>query len=220
MNSRATSRIAVAMITRAQMRPKPGSWRMASLATTPSDANISCTATSATCTEAGTGAPGERTDVRCSRLRDGIVVGIVGAAFDAVLLHQLAEVLAIDVGLTRGVRDVALVLLEQRQDVVALEGRHPALLGVLEGRLDVGGTDGDGRRRRRAGAARRLLLAAHLLRAVGLAVVWRLAEEVLDEQRQVLGALAQGRQEHAHHAQAIEQVLAEAAGAHLFLEVA
>src|SRR6266542_2870920 len=163
MNSRATSRIAVAMITRAQMRPKPGSWRMASLATTPSDANISCTATSATCTEAGTGAPGERTDVRCSRLRDGIVVGIVGAAFDAVLLHQLAEVLAIDVGLTRGVRDVALVLLEQRQDVVALEGRHPALLGVLEGRLDVGGTDGDGRRRRRAGAARRLLLAAHRL---------------------------------------------------------
>src|SRR5262245_3177327 len=65
--------------------------------------------------------------------RSVVVAGVGG--FDLVLLHQLAEVLAVDVGVAGGVRDVAGMALEQRQDVVALEAGHPALLGVLEGHV-------------------------------------------------------------------------------------
>src|SRR5687767_2172004 len=55
-----------------------------------------------------------------------VFAGVVDAGrVDVVLLHQLAEVLAIDVGVARRVGDVAVVALEQRQDVVALEARHP-----------------------------------------------------------------------------------------------
>src|ERR1044071_391552 len=61
------------------------------------------------------------------------VIDLVDArGLDVVLLHQLAEVLAIDVGGARGVRDVAIVAAQELQDVVALERGHPALLGVLE----------------------------------------------------------------------------------------
>src|SRR4051812_44934257 len=61
-----------------------------------------------------------------------LVVGVATRGLDVVLLHQLAEVLAIDVGLARRVRDVARVAAEQLGDVVALERRDPALLRILE----------------------------------------------------------------------------------------
>src|SRR6185295_16124024 len=76
------------------------------------------------------------------------VVGLVDTGrLDVVFLHQLAEVLAIDIGGARGVRDVARVAPQQLQDVVALERGDPALLGVLEG--DAFGEQLVGRRRRR-----------------------------------------------------------------------
>src|ERR1043166_3972798 len=63
-----------------------------------------------------------------------VVIGVVRAGgLDVVLLHQLAEVLAVDVGGAGGVGDVAAVAPEELEDVVALERGDPALLGVLEG---------------------------------------------------------------------------------------
>src|SRR6185369_10304561 len=65
------------------------------------------------------------------------LLGFVGfvdtGGLDVVLLHQLPEVLAIDVGGARGVRDVAAIAPQELQDVVALERGDPALLGILEG---------------------------------------------------------------------------------------
>src|SRR5678816_1305551 len=89
--SQATRKISAAVGVRKAISANGLSSRSASLATTPSDANMSWTATSATCTD-GFG----------SRGGVGVIVAtIVGAALDAVLAHQLAEVLAVDVGLAR-----------------------------------------------------------------------------------------------------------------------
>src|SRR5258706_8790454 len=63
----------------------------------------------------------------------GGVVDIVDTGgLDVVLLHELAEVLAVDIRVARGVRDVAAVAPQHLQDVVALERGDPALLRVLE----------------------------------------------------------------------------------------
>src|SRR6185312_12015327 len=165
--SRTATNTSIAVIERAQTSPSGPISRSAILATIDSDANITCTASSARCTLGGMRSR-ELTAVRCARSGDGVSVFVfalgLAAAFDAVLLHELAEVLAIDVGLARRVRDVAFVLLEERQDVVALEGRDPALFGVLERRVDVGGAHRDGARRARA--PRRRLFAAHRLRQI------------------------------------------------------
>jgi hypothetical protein len=60
----------------------------------------------------------------------------------------------------------------------------------------------------------------HPLGAVGAAVVALGLEEVLDQLGDVVGALAQGRQVDADDAEPVEQVLAEAPGPDLVLEVA
>src|SRR6185312_6030859 len=100
----------IAVIERAHTRPSGPISRSAILATIDSDANMSCTATSARCTLAGMRSRDEFTALGCRFSDDGVGVFVVGlgvaAALDAVLLHQLAEVLAIDVGLARRVRDV------------------------------------------------------------------------------------------------------------------
>src|SRR5262249_46223671 len=74
-----------------------------------------------------------------------VVFFVTGCGFDAVLAHQLAAVFAVDVDFARGVRDVAAILLEQVDDVVALEGADPTFLGfferVLTGRQIARGAD-------------------------------------------------------------------------------
>src|SRR4051794_18386089 len=90
--------------TRTAIRPHGASSRSTSLATTPSDANSTWTVTSA---------------MAAVRRDESLLFNVVAAgALDRVLVHELAEVLAVDVGLARGVRDVVLVLLEQRHEVV------------------------------------------------------------------------------------------------------
>src|SRR5512140_675722 len=67
-----------------------------------------------------------------SSVGGGVVWLVDTRGLDVVLLHQLAEVLAVDVGVARGVRDVAAVASQHLENVVALERRDPALLRVLE----------------------------------------------------------------------------------------
>src|SRR5689334_19171297 len=51
-----------------------------------------------------------------------VVIGLVDTGgLDIVLLHQLAEILAVDIGSARRMGDVARVAPQQLQDVIALE---------------------------------------------------------------------------------------------------
>ena len=61
-----------------------------------------------------------------------VVVFVAALRGDAVLAQQLVEVLAIHVGVARGLRDVAVGALDAASQVAALEQLVPLLLGVAE----------------------------------------------------------------------------------------
>src|SRR5206468_1353154 len=177
------------------------------------------------------------------RLRERLIGG------QAELAHLLLQVLAVHADLLGRLGDVAAVAAERLAEEVALEGLHQALLGLAEGRRqgagrrtlgdggaaeEVGGRDlGSGGEQQRlldgraqlahvppplvrdAGAQR---LAGERLR-VAREAPGGLLQEVVDQQRDVLAPLGERRNGELDDAQAVVEVLAEAAGAHGALEV-
>src|SRR5690606_20440412 len=204
------------------------------------------------------------------RRRRTVLLGLLaGAALaEAELLHIELEALARDLEEARGVRDVAVRLLERAADEIALEAAHRDLHVLLEAALGGERAEVDRRgiargRRDRAGRAEgraaaelaREIFAAELLsvaeedgalhHVLELADVARpavgreqidgvlldardallqprveLPEEVLDEERDVPGALAERGQADGHDVEAVEEVLAERALSDELLEIA
>src|SRR5881397_4144984 len=167
----------------------------------------------------------------------------------AELAHLLLQVLAVHADLLGRLGDVAAMAAKRLAEEVALEGLHHALLGLAEGRGERVGRRRlrDGRaakevRRRdlRAGREQQRLLdggaqlahiAPPLVRDAGaqrlagqrlrIAAEARggLYQEVVDQEGDVLAPLGERRDGELDDAQAIVEVLAEAAGAYGALEV-
>src|SRR5216117_4194925 len=166
----------------------------------------------------------------------------------AELAHLLLQVLAVHADLLGRLGDVAAVAAERLAEEVALEVLHHAVFGLAEGRRKRGGGRrrlhgpseeiGRGDLRPR-GEQQRLLdggeqlahvapplvpdagaqrLAGERLR-VAAEARGGLSQEVVDEQRDVLAPLGERRDGELDDAQAIVEVLAEAAGAYGALEV-
>src|SRR5207237_2045369 len=191
------------------------------------------------------GRPGRR---RCSP-SGLLAPAPVGLGVDAVLGELRLEVLPVYAEVLRGARDVALVALEHLADALPLEALDHLLLRLAEAAGPLAGLLGRrrpycgrqvlepdlGRRAEHDRLLDRMLELADVplplvseqrpvrrgrerLRSAAEPGGGR-AEEVLDQGRQVLGALAERREDDAHHVQPVVEVLTEGAGLHLGLEV-